>query len=202
MTLDQIIRFFLPIYTFFYLVIFGAKYRGFKGKYRKSAFVVKKNDRLPFTLELYKLVLAGIIIVAVVVYAFFPKYYTITVPVDYLDIAALKIAGLCILALSLILSRTGESQMKDAWRIGVDQEEKKIRLVTSGIYKYSRNPIALGMILTLAGYFLIIPNALTLLTLFSGYMIAQLRIIVEEEYLKTNLGHEYGDYCKKTRKWL
>jgi protein-S-isoprenylcysteine O-methyltransferase Ste14 len=47
-------------------------------------------------------------------------------------------------------------QMSNSWRIGID-EKNKTELVTKGIF-YSRNPIFLGMIISILGIFLILPT--------------------------------------------
>ena len=52
----------------------------------------------------------------------------------------------------------------ESWRIGID-EKHQTALVKTGVFGFSRNPIFLGMMITLAGVFLVIPNVLTLLAL-------------------------------------
>ncbi len=65
--------------------------------------------------------------------------------------------------------------MKNSWRIGIDTETKT-DLITSGLFKFSRNPIFLGIILSLVGLFLTTPNALTVLFLILGYVLIQIQI--------------------------
>jgi len=55
--------------------------------------------------------------------------------------------------------------------------------VQTGIFRRSRNPIFLGMIATLIGFFLTIPNALTLLLLALGFVLIQNQVRLEEEFL-------------------
>ncbi len=54
--------------------------------------------------------------------------------------------------------------MGNSWRIGIDTEHRT-ELVQRGVFRISRNPIFVGMIVTLLGLFLTIPNVVTLITL-------------------------------------
>ena len=81
---------------------------------------------------------------------------------------------------------------------------KKVnKLVTSGIYKYSRNPMYLGMIL------IIISTTVCYLTYYSMitplifyFWINRFQIKREEVFLKEKFGKEYLLYCSKTRRWI
>jgi protein-S-isoprenylcysteine O-methyltransferase Ste14 len=91
--------------------------------------------------------------------------------------------------------------MGNSWRIGID-EEKKTPLVQSGLFRFSRNPIFLGMIITLLGVFLTIPNALTLLFLSLGFVLIQIQVRLEEEFLTRTQGEGYAEYRRQVRRWL
>ena len=76
-------------------------------------------------------------------------------------------------------------------------------LVRSGPYRFSRNPIYLGMVLVLAGAatalgsatpWLIIPQFIVL--------IARQVIAGEERKLTAEFGAEYLAYCSQVRRWL
>lgn len=91
--------------------------------------------------------------------------------------------------------------MGDSWRIGID-EEKKTEFVQAGLFRFSRNPIFLGMIVTLIGVFFTIPNALTLLFLALGFILIQIQVRLEEEFLSKILNEEYTEYLRAVRRWL
>jgi protein-S-isoprenylcysteine O-methyltransferase Ste14 len=89
--------------------------------------------------------------------------------------------------------------MKNSWRIGIDHDSKT-ELVTTGLFKYSRNPIFLGMLLSMVGLFFTTPNALTLIFLIVGYILIQIQIRLEEAYLEKDHGEVYKAYKKKVRR--
>ena len=81
---------------------------------------------------------------------------------------------------------------------------KKVNnLVTSGIYKYSRNPMYLGLLMV------IISTSTFYLTIFSittpfifYFWINRFQIKREEIFLTKKFGQKYISYKSKTRKWI
>ena len=90
-------------------------------------------------------------------------------------------------------------QMSNSWRIGID-EQNKTDLITKGLFSISRNPIFLGMIICVAGLFLVIPNAISLCILVTTYIVIHIQIRLEEEFLKKQHGEQYISYQSKTRR--
>ena len=81
--------------------------------------------------------------------------------------------------------------------------QKARRLVTSGIYRYSRNPMYLGMLLVLLGGLIRLGSPLSLPgVLFYIFCITQFQIKAEEKALSQNFGDEYRDYCDEVRRWI
>ena len=76
-------------------------------------------------------------------------------------------------------------------------------LVTSGFYRFTRNPMYLGMVIILlggairAGSF----GALVPIPLFI-WVIRQQFILAEERFLEDAFGEQYLDYTKRVRRWL
>jgi protein-S-isoprenylcysteine O-methyltransferase Ste14 len=75
-------------------------------------------------------------------------------------------------------------------------------LVRKGVFDLSRNPIFLGMMLTLLGLFLVIPNAVTLLAFVLGVVLIQIQVRLEEAFLSGAHGEDYADYRRYVRRWL
>lgn len=76
-------------------------------------------------------------------------------------------------------------------------------LVTSGIYRYTRNPMYLGILLILAGWALYLGNLLSglFLVVFVAYM-TRYQIIPEERLLLENFGDEFNNYRAAVRRWV
>ena len=77
------------------------------------------------------------------------------------------------------------------------------KLVSSGIYKYSRNPMYLGMILIIISTAIFYLNFYSIITPFIFYFwINRFQIKREEIFLKKKFGKEYLLYKLKTRRWI
>ena len=76
-------------------------------------------------------------------------------------------------------------------------------LVTTGIYRYTRNPMYLGMALALVGWAVFLGNALTLIFV-AGFMLYMNRfqIAPEERVLANLFGTEFAVYQGKVRRWI
>ena len=76
-------------------------------------------------------------------------------------------------------------------------------LVSSGIFRRSRNPMYLGMLIFLTAWALWLGNAVNLITLylFVSFM-TRFQIKPEEEALTKLFGEEYEAYCEKVNRWI
>lgn len=81
--------------------------------------------------------------------------------------------------------------------------DKVSAMVTTGIYRFTRNPMYLGLALVLAGWAVYLESALALLLvpLFPVYMTCY-QIIPEERVLLTKFGSGYEAYTRAVRRWL
>ena len=76
-------------------------------------------------------------------------------------------------------------------------------VVSSGIYRISRNPMYLGFFLALAGWALYLSNAgaVLLLPAFLAYL-TQYQIKPEERALLAKFGSEFAQYMARVRRWV
>ena len=76
-------------------------------------------------------------------------------------------------------------------------------LVTSGVYRYTRNPMYVGLALLVLGWaaFLCSPWAIAGPVLFVLY-ISRFQIEPEEKILSAKFGAEYSSYLSRARRWL
>jgi len=81
--------------------------------------------------------------------------------------------------------------------------EKASRLVVRGIYRYSRNPMYLGLLCLLIAWATYLSNLLAFawIPLFIG-MMNHLQIQPEEEAMEKQFGQKYRDYRKSVRRWI
>jgi protein-S-isoprenylcysteine O-methyltransferase Ste14 len=81
--------------------------------------------------------------------------------------------------------------------------EASSSVVTSGIYRRTRNPMYLGFLLLLGawGVYLASMAAMLLLPLFVLYM-NRFQIAPEERALAAKFGTQYGAYMHEVRRWL
>ena len=76
-------------------------------------------------------------------------------------------------------------------------------VVSSGVYRVSRNPMYLGFFLALAGWAVYLSNlgAALLLPVYVAYM-TRLQIEPEERALLAKFGPEFAEYMSRVRRWL
>jgi protein-S-isoprenylcysteine O-methyltransferase Ste14 len=166
-----------------------------------EVFVVPRDDSAQgFIGRIFKL-LFGLAFVALAVNAFAPQWEGYLLPVDFLETAVIAWAGLILLHVSLVIVLVAQAQMARSWRVGFD-EKQKTELVTTGLFLYSRNPVFTGMLLTMLGLFLVLPNALTLVAAVMTWVVLQIQVRMEEEYLLKTHGAPYVGYLQKVRRWL
>ena len=140
-------------------------------------------------------------LVTIVAYWIGDIFYQYLLPAHFLIQPSIQGIGVVLCIISLVWTVIAQWQMGKSWRIGIDQKHKT-ELKTSGLFAVSRNPIFLGMIITLAGCFLVLPNAVTLLVAAAGYLLIQIQIRLEEEFLSHSHGLEYKQYMQTVRRIL
>jgi protein-S-isoprenylcysteine O-methyltransferase Ste14 len=76
-------------------------------------------------------------------------------------------------------------------------------IVTGGVYRYTRNPMYVGLTLMLLGWAAHIAAPIVLVgpVVFILYM-TRFQIIPEERVLASKFGEEYRKYRKRVRRWL
>ena len=81
--------------------------------------------------------------------------------------------------------------------------DKCSRLVDSGIFRFTRNPMYLALLMALIGWSIFLGNlwSLVMVLLWVIY-IDRFQIRPEEEALETAFGDAFRQYRSKVRKWL
>ena len=83
------------------------------------------------------------------------------------------------------------------------QIERAKKLVTSGLYQFTRNPMYLGMVIFLVGVAALFGNIWLLIEpgVFVAY-ITRFQIEPEERMLAAKFGADYVSYQKRVRRWI
>lgn len=115
--------------------------------------------------------------------------------------AGARFTGFCIGMLGDAVFLVAVLTMKDSWRAGIPDRDKT-ELVTTGIYKFSRNPAFLGFDLQYIGVLLMYCNPLTATFSIFAMVMLHLQILQEERYLTSVFGAPYQQYKKKVFRYL
>jgi protein-S-isoprenylcysteine O-methyltransferase Ste14 len=76
-------------------------------------------------------------------------------------------------------------------------------IVGTGPYRFTRNPIYLGMVLGLIGLAIALNSLWLLLTLVPFALAIRYGVVAREEaYLERKFGDVYRRYCAHVRRWL
>lgn len=81
--------------------------------------------------------------------------------------------------------------------------EQSTHLIKEGLYRYSRNPIYLGMAVILFGGAMILGTFTPFIVVVVFILIIERAFIVKEEiFLEKIFGDEYTEYKKSVRRWI
>lgn len=78
------------------------------------------------------------------------------------------------------------------------------KLVTEGVFKYTRNPMYLGLVVAMLGFSLLMGSAITSILLTALFLLITDRwyIAFEEQVMHRKFGLDYEEYCRKVRRWI
>ncbi|WP_126650632.1 methyltransferase family protein [Chryseobacterium aureum] len=196
------IRFFIPYY---FLLFFIVSFLGISVKVAKQ--IGKNPNVLPRDGSAYALVGLYFKLILLALFAYvmlllwFPESVFPAFKIQLLESSFFQYTGFFLMMTAFIWVVIAQMQMKDSWRIGIDSEIKT-NLITHGLFRFSRNPIFLGMTISLAGFFLIFPTVIALSFLMIGSILMQIQIRLEEEYLIKEHGQMYLAYKKRVKRML
>lgn len=110
-------------------------------------------------------------------------------------------AGSAFAALGALIVVVAQVQMGAAWRVGVRDGDAPL-FITAGLFRFSRNPIFVGMILMAAGIAVAAGSwwAIAAAAIFAIACDVQTR--VEEVHLSRAFGAAYDDFRHTTPRWL
>jgi protein-S-isoprenylcysteine O-methyltransferase Ste14 len=106
----------------------------------------------------------------------------------------LCLAGLFLLFLSLV-------SFGRSFRVGIDTDHPD-RLITTGVFAFTRNPIYVAFAFVLLGQFLVFPNWILLVYMVAATWLFHRQVSREEEFLRQHYGQQYSEYCSRVRRYL
>jgi protein-S-isoprenylcysteine O-methyltransferase Ste14 len=105
----------------------------------------------------------------------------------------------CLVGLSLLLwSLVSFGQ---SFRVGIDVDRPD-KLITTGVFALSRNPIYVAFAVIMIGQFLIFPNWILLIYIGAGTWLFHRQVLREEQFLRSHYGPEFLDYCKRVKRYI
>ena len=112
------------------------------------------------------------------------------------------LVGLSLIGFGFLLAFNSISRFIKA-KTGVVPFSKSTALITEGFYRYTRNPMYVGMNSFLLGLLIILNNPINFIYLVIFFFIVRnLFVIKEEVQMLETFGEEYLAYKNKVRRWL
>lgn len=139
---------------------------------------------------LWFVALAGMVLLHLVL----PLGRWLSPPWTWLGLLPLGVGIGLVLGVALLFSRRGTT---------IKPFEESSVLLTEGPYRYTRNPIYVGMVLVLTGVALLLGTRTPALMIpLFMWMITNQFIVAEEVMLEERFGEAYTEYRRRVRRWI
>ncbi len=110
-------------------------------------------------------------------------------------------SGLIFLTLGFLATISIHIRFCFEWRSGIDPRGPE-SIMTEGIYRYSRNPMFIGVAISQLGFFLALPSVFSLVCLLVGITALYRQTLSEEAHLSIAFPITYSQYCQQVPRWL
>ena len=117
----------------------------------------------------------------------------------FLDHLPARWGGVVCLIGAAICLIWGEVSLGRSFRVALPESVQP--LVTRGIYRFTRNPLALSVDLLTLGVLLLAPSWLALASFLLNVVAYEHKIRIEEAYLREAHGAAYLAYCRRTGRY-
>ena len=150
--------------------------------------VEKKRKIIPVVYLLGSLVLMGLL------QRFLPLYQYVQPPLAY--------AGVIFVFLGIVISAVSADLFVKA-ETGLLPFEEATTLVTVGLFRFTRNPMYLGMFLMVFGAAFLMGSIGALIPLLVFMLIIRYNFVAgEERFMEAAFGQQYLDYKSNVRRWI
>lgn len=146
------------------------------------------------------LILFGVLLVWQAVAAAFGLY----IPLGNRLFDPLPALGTIVAFAGALLILSAIATMGASWEIPVSAERDSpaAGLITSGPFRFSRNPIYLGFGITIVGWMLLIPAILSLVIVIGAILNLRYQALEEEEYLIRTYGADYEAWAREVGRFV
>ncbi|MFW9906585.1 MAG: methyltransferase family protein, partial [Candidatus Thorarchaeota archaeon] len=153
------------------------------------------------TFSLASLSIIWVLIASII--ALYPALSRFIIILEFMLNPLVVFFGILFSIISIILMFLGFLSMGDSFRMGIpDIEGQSVKLVTSGIFRYTRNPGFLGLDCAVCGTFLLAPSIVTLILMISTWIIFHFQILDEEKFLLKVHGEKYINYKRSAGRYF
>ncbi|MCM2505700.1 isoprenylcysteine carboxylmethyltransferase family protein [Aureimonas altamirensis] len=109
--------------------------------------------------------------------------------------------GLFIATCGLGLIVIAQTDMGRRWRVGVPTTAPD-ELVTCGLFRYSRNPVFVGMLAMALGLSIAVLSPPMIAAAICFWLACELQVRDEERFLEGAFGDVYRSYKREVRRWI
>jgi protein-S-isoprenylcysteine O-methyltransferase Ste14 len=122
-------------------------------------------------------------------------------PAGVVPLDAWRVTGTVLMFGGIALLLVAQLNLGASWRIGIE-EGSRPGLVTSGFYRFCRNPIFFAILIVLTGYTLLLPTRLSLAILVGAFIGIRQQVLTEEAYLSRAYGDAYRAYAHRVGRFM
>lgn len=117
--------------------------------------------------------------------------------------SAIALVGGLLFLLSGIVLAASAARLFSKAKTGIVPFSESTKLVVSGAYRFTRNPMYLGMFFCLIGVTLLVNNMLGLLVLLLFFFIIRQKFVLKEEVqMQETFGDDYAQFKARIRRWI
>jgi protein-S-isoprenylcysteine O-methyltransferase Ste14 len=148
-------------------------------------------DKRSFIFSKYSIIVIWAIMV---LHCWDPAFWSLKAP------ALLKLVAFYLWGFGFSLLFVGRFGLGASFRIGSPQEQTSLK--TTGLFKFSRNPMYVGVYATILASVLYTLNPMALLIGIFVVSVHHKIVLAEEHFLSDAFGQVYIDYCVRVRRYL
>jgi len=175
----------------------------FKRKFKKDDYFI--GEKAPSELQKFfgksfYLIIIYYILILVYLFTGF-DFWGLISNISIVNTPVFKISGFLVGIIFIILMTAARLNLGSSWRVGLDPNTED-KLVTTGFYRFIRNPYFTFLLCFQFSLILIIPNAITIFAFIQSYILINLQIREEEGFLRKKYGESYISYKNSTGRFF